>query len=79
MRQYSFVKKLRIVAVLLNLAYLLFGAGAIFTEYKASPFLWISAFIIAVNLVTLITHRPAPYTTVEPNPKDPKSITERTE
>ncbi|MBX4190424.1 hypothetical protein KW791_03990, partial [Candidatus Parcubacteria bacterium] len=58
----------RVVAVALSVAYLVFGAGAIFTGYKPNPFLWINAFIITLNFLALIGNIPTP-------PQEPPTTT----
>lgn len=75
MKSYEFLRKLRVVSVALCVAYLVFGAGAIFTGYKPTPFLWISAFLITLNLLALIGNRPTPPPTQPDQSKknDPES------
>jgi hypothetical protein len=60
MKSFEFLRKLRVVSIALCVTYLVFGAGAIFTGYKPTPFLWISAFLITLTLLALIGNRPTP-------------------
>lgn len=57
----------RLALIVLAIAYLVFGAGAVFTGYKPTTFHWATACLIALNLAYLIMNRPS-----SPTPPTPK-------
>ena len=57
-KQYAFLKNLRIIVIVLGAAYLVFGAGAIFTGYKPTPGNYAILGVVILNLLNAIINKP---------------------
>lgn len=59
-KQYIFLKNFRIGAIILSTAFLVFGAGAVFTGYKPTLANYAIMVVIIINLISAILNEPIP-------------------